>query len=83
MKHFRIGRVALALLATGVACLATGVACLSLAALASAGGSNSANAKLCQNGGWQTLHRVDGSSFADQGACVSYAAQGGTFVTIT
>jgi hypothetical protein len=82
MKHFSIRRVALALLATGVACLTT-VACLSLAAIASAGGGSSDNAKLCQNGGWQTLRRLDGSLFANQGACVSYAAQGGTFVTIT
>jgi hypothetical protein len=69
MKHVTIGRVALALLATGVACL-------SLAAVASAGGGISASAQLCQNS-WQTLLRSDGSSFANQGACVSYAAQGG------
>jgi hypothetical protein len=60
------------------ACLA--VVCLSQAAAALAGGGNSANAKLCQKGGWQTLVRSDGSSFANQGACVSYAAQGGTLV---
>ena len=41
-------------------------------------GGNSANAKKCQKGGWKTLIRSDGSSFKNQGACVSYAAQGGT-----
>ena len=71
MKHFTIGRIGLALLATTVVCL-------SQAAVASAGGGNSANAKLCQKGGWQTLVRADGSPFASQGDCVSYAAQGGT-----
>ena len=45
---------------------------------ASAGGGNSPAAKLCQKGGWQNLYRSDGSTFANEGACVSYAAQGGT-----
>jgi hypothetical protein len=47
-------------------------------ATATAGGGNSANAKLCQKGGWQYWVRVDGSPFKNQGACVSYAARGGT-----
>lgn len=46
---------------------------------AAANGGNSANAKLCQQGGWETLTRSDGSSFANTGACVSYAARGGEF----
>jgi hypothetical protein len=71
MKHFTIGRVGLTLLATALVCL-------SQAAAASAGGGNSANAHLCQHGGWQTLLRSDGSSFTNEGDCVSYAAQGGT-----
>jgi hypothetical protein len=59
------------------------VCCAALAltvgvATATAGGGNSANAKLCQKGGWQTLVRSDGSSFANQDECVSYAAKGGT-----
>lgn len=41
-------------------------------------GGNSANAKLCQKGGWEDLQRSDGTPFANQGACVSYAARGGT-----
>ena len=73
MRHFTIGRMGLALLATAVVCLGQ-------TAVASAGGGNSANAKLCQKGGWQTLLRSDGSSFANQDACVSYAGQGGTLV---
>jgi hypothetical protein len=47
-------------------------------ATAIAGGGNSGAAQACQNGGWQTLHRSDGSPFANQGDCISNAAQGGT-----
>jgi len=46
--------------------------------VASASGGNSANAKLCQQGGWMNLVRTeDGSGFNDQGECVSHAAEGG------
>jgi len=48
------------------------------AANAVAGGGNSGNAKACQNNGWQSLTRTDGTSFANQGDCVSYGAHGGT-----
>lgn len=44
-------------------------------------GGNSANAKLCQKGGWMSLFRQDGSPFASEEDCVSYAAQGGTLST--
>ena len=44
-------------------------------------GGNSANAKLCQKGGWQLLVRTDGSGFAGEQSCVSYAAQGGTLTS--
>jgi hypothetical protein len=50
------------------------------ATTASAGGGNSGNAQACQQGGWQNLVRSDGSTFKNQGDCVSYAAQGGTLV---
>ncbi len=70
MKQHIAGCLALALLATGALCL-------SLAPVASAGGGNSANAKLCQNGGWQNLVRSDRTPFANQGDCVSDAAHGG------
>jgi hypothetical protein len=70
MMHFSLGRAALALLATAVLCL-------SQAAVASAAGGSSANAKLCQKDGWQTVFRADGSRFANEGDCVSYAAHGG------
>ena len=39
---------------------------------------NSENAKLCQKDGWRGLYTSVGTPFADQGACVSYGAQGGT-----
>ena len=42
---------------------------------------NNANAKLCQKDGWKTLFRSDGSTFANQGACVSYAAHGNAILT--
>jgi hypothetical protein len=51
------------------------------AAAAGAREGNSANAKLCQKGGSETLTGSDGTTFADTGACVSYAARGGTFGT--
>jgi hypothetical protein len=72
VKHLTIGRMSLALLATAVVCLGQ-------TAVASAQG-NSGNAKRCHQGGWRTLARSDGSTFADEGACVSYAAEGGTLV---
>jgi len=53
------------------------------AATATAGGGNSAAAKACKKGGWKKLVRSDGSSFKNQGACVSYAAKGGTPVAKT
>ena len=59
---------------TGVLALMALVA----ASTALAGGGNSANAKLCQKGGWQTLQQSDGTPFANQSDCVSYAASGAT-----
>jgi hypothetical protein len=49
-------------------------------AVASAGDGNSANAKVCQDGGWKTFVRSDGTSFANEGECVSWAAFGNTLV---
>ena len=42
---------------------------------------NSGAAGLCQKGGWTDWQRTDGTAFANQGACVSYAAQGGTLAS--
>lgn len=42
------------------------------------GGGNSPNAKLCYKGGWEDWVRQDQTAFANQDACVSYAAMGGT-----
>lgn len=50
---------------------------LTAPAVATPGGGNSANAKRCQHGGWEELQRADGTTFANQGAFVAYAAQGG------
>jgi hypothetical protein len=53
-------------------------------ATATAGGGNSAIAKMCQKGGWKLLIRSsDGSSFANEEACVSYGAEGGTLIAKT
>ncbi|MGB3330661.1 MAG: hypothetical protein WBA46_16995 [Thermomicrobiales bacterium] len=43
---------------------------------------NSQNAQACQHGGWMALQQTGGGSFASQGACVSYAAQGGTLIVL-
>jgi hypothetical protein len=40
-----------------------------------AAGGNSESAKLCQNNGWADLVRGDGTTFKNQGDCVSYAAR--------
>jgi hypothetical protein len=52
-------------------------------ATATAGGGNSKNAHLCQKGGWMKLEGSDGTQFANQGACVSYGAHGGTIVPVS
>ncbi|MBA3275643.1 MAG: hypothetical protein H0T72_07605 [Chloroflexia bacterium] len=44
---------------------------------------NSEAAHACQKGGWEQLKGTDGTLFADQDACVSYAAQGGMLITRT
>jgi hypothetical protein len=61
--------------------LALVVAAVAAAPAGAAAGGNSANAKLCQKDGWKTLYRGDGSTFANQGDCVSYGAQGNTILT--
>jgi hypothetical protein len=67
-KRFVVGLiVALAGLVLGV-----------FAATATAGGGNSDNAQMCQQGGWENLVRLDGTGFSNPGDCVSYGAQGGT-----
>src|SRR5262249_26931302 len=43
-----------------------------------AGGGNSGSAELCRDGGWMNLYGTDGAAFVNQGACVSFAARGGT-----
>ena len=41
-------------------------------------GGNSAAAHQCRHGGWKSLVRADQTTFKNGGACVSYAAHGGT-----
>lgn len=36
----------------------------------------------CQQNGWRNLERADGTTFANQGACVRYVSQGGAPVRI-
>jgi hypothetical protein len=66
-----------------LALLATLTAALVFAggALAAKGG-NSANARLCQKGGWQALMDSSARSFPNQGACVSYGAHGGAIYAL-
>ena len=47
--------------------------------IAHAGGGTSGAAMACRHGGWRSLHRSDGTAFANQGDCVSYAAHGEPF----
>lgn len=64
------------LVASTVSALVVGVP-----AAAAANGGNSANAKLCQKGGWRDLVTSTGAGFASERDCVSYAAHGGTPLT--
>jgi hypothetical protein len=43
---------------------------------------NSQNAHACTKGGWQNLQTSDGLTFANQGDCVSAAAQGADLIPI-
>jgi hypothetical protein len=54
------------------------LACFVVSGAALAARGNSANAKLCQKGGWQTAQTSTGGAFASQDECVAYGAQGGT-----
>jgi len=66
-----------------LAALSTGLllACFVVSGPALAKGGNSANAKICQKGGWASSALQDGSgqqlTFNSEEECVSYGAQGG------
>jgi hypothetical protein len=47
-----------------------------------ANGGNSANAKLCQKGGWQSLMDSSAAQFPSAGECVSYGAHGGAIYAL-
>ncbi len=51
---------------------------LVLGTAVAADGGNSDAAHACQRGGYANYTRTDGTTFANQGQCVSYAAHGGT-----
>jgi hypothetical protein len=66
-----------------LALVATLVAALAVTGGALAGnGGNSANAKLCQKGGWETLMDASANAFPNQDACVSYGAHGGAIYAL-
>ena len=65
----------------GLALLASLASAVVLAGSAlAANGGNSANAKLCQS--WQTLMDSSATQFSNEGACVSYGAQGGAIYAL-
>ena len=68
-----------ALVAASLISLATPV--IGSALPAHAAGGNNANAKACQQGGWKNWVQADGTQFENAGACVSYAAKGGSLTT--
>jgi hypothetical protein len=61
--------------------VALSVVSLAVSGVAFAAAGNSGNTKLCQLGGWASPNLQDGSgnllTFANQGGCVSFGAQGG------
>jgi hypothetical protein len=66
-----------------LAVVVTLASALTIAGGALAGnGGNSANAKLCQKGGWQKLMDSSAQVFPNQDACVSYGAHGGAIYAL-
>jgi hypothetical protein len=63
-----------------LAALATSLVFAGGALAAKAG--NSANAKLCQKAGWQTVMDSSAASFSSEDACVSYGAHGGAIYAL-
>ena len=45
-------------------------------------GGNSAASAACKNGGYVNFTDTSGNPFRNEGACVSYAAHGGTLVPV-
>jgi len=44
-------------------------------------GANAPNAKICQKNGWKQQVGSNGTTFANEQACTSYGAKGGTYAT--
>jgi hypothetical protein len=76
VKKIAVARLVVVSLAAGLLLAAVSVSGTALAA----GGGNAANAKMCQKDGWQALVTSAGKSFANEEACASYAARGGTLL---
>lgn len=64
--------------AASAAQAAPAAAAVAPAAGAKKNGGNSTAAHQCQKGGWRNWRRADQTPFRNGGACVSYAAHGGT-----
>jgi hypothetical protein len=60
-----------------VLCAGLALMTVGIATATAGGGDNNAASKPCKDGGWQNLVREDGTTFKNQGDCVSYAVQGG------
>jgi hypothetical protein len=58
------------------------LAAFAISGTALAGGGNSANAKLCQKGGWQNLMSSNAAQFTSEDQCTSYGAQGGAIYAL-
>jgi len=68
---------------TGVLLAVAVVFAVTAAAVGARNGKSNSATKPCQKNGWTSLLRADGSSFAREGECVSYVAQGGTIIRKT
>lgn len=44
--------------------------------------SRAEEVRRCQENSWETLRRIDGTTFATRGECVRYAATGGSFLVV-
>ena len=77
MRPAHTGKVGRRTAIAAVACVVATIGLARTSAVHAAPDSQRA----CFNNGWKTLKTVGGGSFKNQGACVSFAAQGGEFAT--
>jgi hypothetical protein len=75
LHNVRTGLViALLVMSVGSVCAVQGAS--------ASGGGNAVNAKLCQKGGWSKVMDSSAHKFADEDACVSYAAHNGAIYSL-